>query len=120
MSGMGELHLEVYVERIRREYGLEVEVGAPKVSYREQPTRKAEFDYKHKKQSGGSGQFAHIKGWIGPLDEEEFRKDENNPPVVDGFSVRRENRLRSEFPNSTFRPSKKAWRQSIVKGTMAE
>ena len=64
ISGMGELHLDVYVERIRREYGLEVVVGAPKVSYREQPTLKIDFDYKHKKQSGGSGQFAHIKGCL--------------------------------------------------------
>ena len=53
MAGMGELHLDVYIERIRREYSIEVEVGAPKVSYRETPTKKAEFNYKHKKQSGG-------------------------------------------------------------------
>ena len=68
IAGMGELHLDVYVERIRREYGIEVEVGAPKVSYRETPTTRCEFDYKHKKQSGGSGQFAHIKGYLEPFD----------------------------------------------------
>ena len=55
IAGMGELHLEIYVERIRREYKVEVEVGAPKVSYREAPTRKYEFNYKHKKQTGGCG-----------------------------------------------------------------
>ena len=52
MAGMGELHLDVYIERIRREYKIEMEVGAPKVSYRETPTVKTDFDYKHKKQSG--------------------------------------------------------------------
>ncbi len=62
IAGMGELHLDIYVERIRREYGVEVEVGAPKVSYREAPTKTAEYNYKHKKQTGGSGQFAHIVG----------------------------------------------------------
>ena len=71
IAGMGELHLEVYVERIRREYKVEVEVGAPKVSYRETPTVKHEFNYKHKKQTGGSGQYAHIVGHLEPLTEEE-------------------------------------------------
>ena len=70
MAGMGELHLEVYVERIRREYNVQVDVGAPKVSYREAPTRNVEFNYKHKKQSGGSGQFAHIVGQLSPLEED--------------------------------------------------
>jgi elongation factor G len=69
IAGMGELHLEIYVERIKREYKVELEVGAPKVSYREAPTRKAEWDYKHKKQTGGSGQYAHIKGYFEPLPE---------------------------------------------------
>ena len=67
IAGMGELHLEIYVERIRREYKVEVEVGAPKVNYREAPTAKAEFNYRHKKQTGGSGQFAHIVGHLEPL-----------------------------------------------------
>ena len=62
MAGMGELHLDIYVERIRREYKVEVEVGAPKVSYREAPSKDVEYDYKHKKQTGGSGQYAHMKG----------------------------------------------------------
>ena len=70
IAGMGELHLEIYVERIRREYKVEVEVGAPKVSYREAPTAKAEYNYKHKKQTGGSGQFAHIVGYFEPLPED--------------------------------------------------
>src|SRR6187397_3376240 len=62
IAGMGELHLEIYVERIRREYRVEVEVGAPKVSYREAPSVTVTFDHKRKKQTGGSGQYGHIKG----------------------------------------------------------
>lgn len=52
ISGMGELHLDIYVERMRREYKVEVEVGQPRVNYREAITKKATFDYLHKKQSG--------------------------------------------------------------------
>ena len=70
IAGMGELHLEIYVERIRREYKVDLQVGAPKVSYREAPTRKAEFNYKHRKQTGGSGQYAHIVGYFEPLPED--------------------------------------------------
>lgn len=80
IAGMGELHLEVYIERIRREYGVEVEVGAPKVSYREAPTVAREFNYKHKKQTGGSGQFAHIVGSLEPMEvdgDETFEFEEN-------------------------------------------
>jgi elongation factor G len=66
IAGMGELHLEIYIERIRREYGVALEVGPPKVSYREAPTISAEFDYKHKKQTGGAGQYAHIVGRLEP------------------------------------------------------
>ncbi len=62
ISGMGELHLEIYVERMRREYRVDVRVGAPKVNYREAPTQAAEFNVRHKKQTGGSGQYAHIVG----------------------------------------------------------
>ena len=73
ISGMGELHLEIYVERIRREYKTAVRVGQPKVNFREAPTQPAEFNVRHKKQSGGSGQFAHIVGRfeILPDDHEE-------------------------------------------------
>lgn len=69
ISGMGELHLDVYVERMRREYGAEVTTGAPQVAYRETITRKAEFNYVHKKQTGGSGQYARVAGFIEPHPE---------------------------------------------------
>jgi elongation factor G len=71
IAGMGELHLDIYVERIKREFKVEVAVGAPKVSYREAPTKGTAYDYKHKKQTGGSGQYAHIVGHLEPLPEEE-------------------------------------------------
>ena len=58
---MGELHLEIIVDRMKREFKVEANVGAPQVAYRETITREAEVDYTHKKQSGGSGQFARVK-----------------------------------------------------------
>ena len=68
IAGMGELHLDVYIERMRREFKARVTVGAPNVSYREAPTKEAEFNYRHKKQTGGSGQFAHVIGRLIPLE----------------------------------------------------
>ncbi|MDA0835653.1 MAG: elongation factor G [Planctomycetota bacterium] len=70
IAGMGQLHLEIYIERIRREYKVECMVGEPRVAYRECPTKKVEFNYKHKKQTGGSGQYAHVVGEINPLPED--------------------------------------------------
>jgi elongation factor G len=67
MAGMGQLHLEIYIERIRREYKVECLVGEPRVAYREYPTKEVEFNYKHKKQTGGSGQYAHVVGKLVPL-----------------------------------------------------
>ncbi|HYA40758.1 MAG TPA: elongation factor G [Syntrophobacteraceae bacterium] len=72
ICGMGELHLDVYVERMRREYNAEIETGMPKVAYRESPTRRAEFNYTHKKQTGGAGQFGRVAGFLEPLSEGEF------------------------------------------------
>ena len=69
ISGMGELHLDVYVERMKREYACEVETGAPQVAYREAISQRAEFNYTHKKQTGGSGQYGRVAGWIEPLTE---------------------------------------------------
>ena len=70
IAGMGELHLEVYCERIRREYKTEVNVGRPRVSYRESPTRAVSYNYKHKKQTGGAGQYAHVAGSLEPLPDD--------------------------------------------------
>ena len=72
ISGMGELHLDVYVERMKREYNAEVETGAPQVAYREAISRRAEFNYTHKKQTGGSGQYGRVAGYIEPLETGEF------------------------------------------------
>jgi elongation factor G len=69
IAGMGELHLDIYIERMKREYKATVTVGAPNVSYREAPTQEAAFNYKHKKQTGGSGQFAHVVGRLIPMTE---------------------------------------------------
>ncbi|KAF8068404.1 elongation factor G [Scenedesmus sp. PABB004] len=71
ISGMGELHLDIYVERMRREYKVDCEVGRPKVNYREAIQARAEFNYLHKKQSGGSGQYGKVGGYIEPLPEDE-------------------------------------------------
>jgi elongation factor G len=67
ISGMGELHLEIYCERIKREYSCEVVVGKPQVAFRETITKRGDFNYTHKKQTGGSGQFGKVVGYIEPL-----------------------------------------------------
>jgi elongation factor G len=66
IQGMGELHLDVYIERMKREYRAEVHTGKPQVAYREAISQKADFDYTHKKQTGGSGQYARVSGSIEP------------------------------------------------------
>ncbi len=77
IAGMGELHLEIYVERLKREYKAEVEVGAPQVNYRETIRGEAKFEYSHKKQSGGSGQFAKVAGKVKFLaDDRKEREDQ--------------------------------------------
>ncbi len=68
IKGMGELHLDIIVDRMRREFKVEANVGAPQVAYRETITKKAEVDYVHKKQTGGSGQFARIKLRFEPVE----------------------------------------------------
>ena len=69
MKGMGELHLDILVDRLKREFKVEANIGAPQVAYRETITREVEIDYTHKKQTGGAGQFARVKLIFAPLDE---------------------------------------------------
>jgi elongation factor G len=71
VAGMGELHLEVYIERMKREYKAIVETSPPRVSYRETITRRAEFNYTHKKQTGGSGQYGRVAGYLEPMPDDE-------------------------------------------------
>jgi elongation factor G len=72
IQGMGELHLEVYIERMKREYKCEVETGMPQVAYREAITTRAEFNYTHKKQTGGSGQYGRVAGYMEPYSEGDY------------------------------------------------
>jgi elongation factor G len=74
IKGMGELHLDVYLERMRREYNVSLDVGPPQVAYRESISQKTTFDYTHKKQTGGAGQYARVAGIIEPFrdGEEDF------------------------------------------------
>ncbi len=72
IKGMGELHLDVYIERMRREYGVVLDVGMPQVAYRETITSTVSFDYTHKKQTGGSGQYGRVVGTIEPDYEEDY------------------------------------------------
>jgi elongation factor G len=109
ISGMGELHLDVYVERMRREYKVEVNVGEPKVSYREAPTAPVEFNHKFKKQTGGSGQFAHIVGKLLPTDSDSEGSFEFTDNVVGG-----------RIPKQFIPAVEKGFRDSLGKGPIAE
>merc|ERR1712127_542890 len=92
IEGMGELHLEIIVDRMKREFGVEANVGAPSVSYREAITTVAEIDYTHKKQSGGSGQYARVKITFEPKEfsDEEGAMDFEFVSDIKGGSVPRE------------------------------
>ncbi len=72
IKGMGELHLDVYVERMKREYNCEVITGQPQVAYRESISTQGEFNYTHKKQSGGSGQYGRVAGFMEPLADKDY------------------------------------------------
>ena len=78
LSGMGELHLEVYIERMKREYNVECVTGQPNVNYKETIGNKMAFDWLHKKQTGGAGQYARVIGYIEPLDESENQSGQTN------------------------------------------
>jgi elongation factor G len=108
MAGMGELHLDIYVERIRREYNVAVEVGAPKVNYREAPTQAAEFNTRHRKQTGGSGQYAHIVGRLDLLPED----------AEEGFLFE-EHVVGGRVPKQFIPAVEKGFRSLLTKGPIA-
>ncbi|TFK22494.1 elongation factor G, mitochondrial [Coprinopsis marcescibilis] len=88
ISGMGELHLEIYVERMRREYNTECLTGKPRVAFRETITQRADFNFTHKKQSGGAGQFARVIGFIEPMEiDPETGKDVAFENIVVGGNI---------------------------------
>ncbi|KAG2153768.1 P-loop containing nucleoside triphosphate hydrolase protein [Suillus bovinus] len=88
ISGMGELHLEIYVERMRREYNVACTTGKPRVAFRETITQRAEFNYTHKKQTGGAGQFARVIGYIEPMEySEDLGRDVDFVNVVMGGNI---------------------------------
>ena len=72
IRGMGELHLEIYIESMRREYNVELDTGMPQVAYRETITARVEFDYTHKKQTGGSGQYGRVAGIMEPMHDKDY------------------------------------------------
>ena len=109
ISGMGELHLEIYVERIKREYKVDCVVGMPKVAYRETPTKQTDYNYKHKKQTGGSGQYGHVVGTMVPMDIE-----------GDGESFIFENKVvGGRIPNEFIPSVEKGFRRALDKGPVA-
>jgi len=108
IAGMGELHLEIYVERIRREHKVEVKVGAPKVHYREAPTQPARFDVRHRKQTGGAGQYAHVVGRMEVLPEDAEEPFLFEEEVVGG-------RIPREFISAIA----KGFRNGVAKGPVA-
>jgi len=114
IKGMGELHLEIIVDRMKREFKVEANVGAPQVAYRETISKTIEYDYTHKKQSGGSGQFARVKFRIEPLPPGggyEFENDvvggavpkEYVPGVVKGLDSARNTGVLAGFPMIDFK-----------------
>jgi elongation factor G len=112
IAGMGELHLEIYVERIRREYKVDVEVGAPKVSYRESATKEVAYDFTHKKQTGGSGQYAHIVGSMGPMTDEETA-------TTEGELLFNDNIRGGRIPTNFIPAIEKGFRNMLAKGPVA-
>lgn len=108
ISGMGELHLEIYVERMKREFACEVVVGQPQVAYRETIAAEAAYDYTHKKQTGGSGQFAKTVGAIRPL-----------PPQEDGSVFKFNNKVvGGRIPKEFIPAVEEGFREQCAKGPL--
>jgi len=114
IAGMGELHLDIIVDRMKREFKVEANVGAPQVAYRETFTKVTDVDYTHKKQTGGSGQFARVKMTIEPLEPGGGFEFENKivggaipkeyiPGVEKGIESVRENGVLAGFPMIDFK-----------------
>lgn len=109
---MGELHLEIYVERMRREYNCDCTVGKPRVAFRETITKKVPFNYTHKKQSGGAGQFARVMGYLEPMSES-----------VEELSVPSEYQNKTvggTIPASFFPACEKGFEEVIQKGPLLQ
>ncbi|MEW6564502.1 MAG: elongation factor G [Spirochaetota bacterium] len=104
IKGMGELHLEVYIERMKREYKCEVETGMPQVAYRETITQRADFNYTHKKQTGGSGQYGRVAGYMEPLEKGDYEFVDN----IKGGAI----------PNEYIPSCDKGFREAIKKGSL--
>lgn len=108
IAGMGELHLDIYVERMRREFKAKVTVGQPNVSYREAPTIEADFNYKHKKQTGGAGQYAHVIGRLIPLGADAEAPYEFEDNIVSGH-----------IPGEYIPAINKGFQEAMKKGPLA-
>ena len=106
ISGMGELHLDVYIERMNREYNAQVSAGMPRVAYRETITRKADFNYTHKKQTGGAGQFGRVAGLMEPIHDADFIFENN---IVGGA-----------IPTQFISACEKGFRDHLIKGPLME
>ncbi|HON13985.1 MAG TPA: elongation factor G [Treponema sp.] len=104
IKGMGELHLEVYIERMKREYKCEVETGMPQVAYRETITQRADFNYTHKKQTGGSGQYGRVAGYMEPLEKGDYEFVDN----IKGGAI----------PNEYIPSCDKGFREALKKGSL--
>jgi len=104
ISGMGELHLEIYIERMKREYGVPVVPSPPRVAYRETVTKRAEYNYTHKKQTGGSGQYARVAGAMSPSETGEYVFDDQ---IVGGV-----------IPREYIPSCDKGFRQMLPKGAL--
>ncbi|MEO6952023.1 MAG: elongation factor G [Polyangia bacterium] len=107
ISGMGELHLDIYVERMKREYKCEVVTGKPQVAYRETVTKRADFSYTHKKQTGGKGQFAKVMGYLEPLPADAVEQYEFVDDTVGG-----------SIPREFISACEKGFKDAVTKGAL--